>query len=130
MAADEIDPQIVEIAQRTFEAARGGDVETLTAYVDAGVPVNLTNQAGDTLLMLAAYHGHAAAVKALVERGADYDRLNDRGQSPLAGAVFKGEAEVVRVLTEAGADPRHGQPTAEDTARMFGREDYLQLWQR
>ncbi|WP_241383402.1 ankyrin repeat domain-containing protein [Rhodococcus sp. CH91] len=130
MADDPIDPHILEIAQHTFDAARGGDVETLTAYVDAGVPVNLTNETGDTLLMLASYHGHAEAVQALVDRGADIDRLNDRGQSPLAGAVFKGADDVVRVLSEAGANPRHGHPTAEDTAKMFGRDHYLEYWQR
>ncbi|MEU5841248.1 ankyrin repeat domain-containing protein [Rhodococcus sp. NPDC047139] len=130
MADDPIDPQILEIAQHTFAAAREGDVETLVAYVDAGVPVNLTNETGDTLLMLASYHGHAEAVQALVDRGADVDRLNDRGQSPLAGAVFKGVDAVVGVLTEAGADPRLGHPTAEDTAKMFGRDAYLELWQR
>ncbi len=70
MADDPIDPEILEIAKQTFDAARQGDVETLTAYVDAGVPVNLTNETGDTLLMLASYHGHADAVQALVERGA------------------------------------------------------------
>ncbi|UYP19171.1 ankyrin repeat domain-containing protein [Rhodococcus sp. Z13] len=125
-----VDPEILEIARHTFGAARQGDTETLAAYVDAGVPVNLSNETGDTLLMLAAYHGHAEAVRALVDRGADVDRLNDRGQSPLAGAVFKGAEAVVRVLAEAGADPRHGHPTAEDAAKMFGREDYLELWQR
>ena len=130
MADDPIDPQILEIAQHTFGAARQGDVETLTAYVDAGVPVNLTNETGDTLLMLASYHGHAEAVQALVDRGADVDRLNDRGQSPLAGAVFKGAEAVVRVLAAAGANPRHGHPTAEDAAKMFGRDDYLEFWQR
>lgn len=113
-----------------FDAARGGDVAVLSEYLDAGAPVNLTNGAGDTLLMLASYHGHADAVKVLVERGADLDRLNDRGQSPLAGAVFKGAEAVVRALSDAGADPRHGHPTAIDTARMFGRDDYLELWQR
>ena len=130
MADDPIDPEILEIAKQTFDAARQGDVETLTAYVDAGVPVNLTNETGDTLLMLASYHGHAEAVQVLVERGADVNRLNDRGQSPLSGAVFKGVEAVVRVLAEAGADPHHGHPTAEDTAKMFGRDDYLELWQR
>lgn len=54
------------------------------------MPANLTNDRGDSLLMLAAYHGHAEAVTALVGRGADPDRANDRGQTPLAGAVFKG----------------------------------------
>lgn len=130
MTDEPIDPRIQEIAERVFDAARAGDADTLAVYIDAGVPANLTNGTGDTLLMLAAYHGHVAAVNVLVERGADVDRLNDRGQSPLAGAVFKGEEAVVRALTDAGADPRHGHPTAEDSARMFGRDDYLTLWQR
>ena len=119
------DDAMAELAGRLFDMARNGDTASLAAYVDAGVPVNLTNGKGDTLLMLAAYHGHAEAVRALVERGADVDRPNDRGQSPLAGAVFKGEDEVVRVLAAGGADPRSGHPTAVDTATMFGREDLL-----
>ena len=113
-----------------FDAARAGDAATLAEYVDAGAPANLTNGSGDTLVMLAAYHGHADAVRVLAERGADLDRLNDKGQSPLAGAVFKGADDVVRVLSEAGADPQLGHPTAIDTAKMFGREEYLELWQR
>jgi len=127
---DPIDPEVQEIAQRMFDAARAGDADTLAAYLDAGGPVNLTNGTGDTLLMLAAYHAHPGAVNLLIERGADVDRLNDRGQSPLAGAVFKGAEEVVRALVAAGADPYVGYPTADDAARMFGRDDYLQLWHR
>jgi ankyrin repeat protein len=118
---------VVELATRLFAMAREGDAATLAAYVDAGVPVNLANDKGDTLVMLAAYHGHSAAVTALVERGADVNRLNDQGQAPLAGAVFKGEDDVVRVLVAAGADPRAGHPTAVDTARMFGRDDLLEV---
>ena len=118
---------VVELATRLFAMAREGDAATLAAYVDAGVPVNLANDKGDTLVMLAAYHGHSAAVTALVERGADVNRLNDQGQAPLAGAVFKGEDDVVRVLVAAGANPRAGHPTAVDTARMFGRDDLLEV---
>ncbi|GAA4484307.1 ankyrin repeat domain-containing protein [Rhodococcus olei] len=128
MTDDPIDPRLQEIAQRVFDAARAGDADTLTAYLDAGVPVNLTNGSGDTLVMLAAYHGHAPAVQVLIDRGADVDRLNNRGQSPVAGAIFKGEEDVVRVLAAAGADPRAGHPTAVDAAGLFGREDYLALW--
>jgi uncharacterized protein len=119
------DPELVEFATKVFGFARSGETETLVAYVDAGVPVDLTNEAGDTLLMLAAYHGHAATVRALAERGADPGRPNDRGQTPLAGAVFKKEPEVVRALLDAGADPHEGTPSAVDTARMFGHEDLL-----
>jgi ankyrin repeat protein len=117
---------VAELAGRLFEMARAGNIEVLE-YVTAGVPVNLTNHAGDTLLMLAAYHGHPAVVSGLLERGADVNRANDKNQTPLAGAVFKSHDDVVRSLIAAGADPDAGTPTARDAATMFGREDYLGL---
>ncbi|MFD8675256.1 ankyrin repeat domain-containing protein [Streptomyces seoulensis] len=122
------DPQVVELATKIFDLARQGRTEELVAYVDAGVPVGLTNDRGDCLLMLAAYHGHADAVRALLQRGADADRINDRGQSPLAGAVFKGEAAVIQALLDGGADPAAGTPSAIDTARMFGKAELLELF--
>jgi len=124
-AGAEIDPRLIDLATKVFNLARDGDAAAVAAYVEAGVPVNLTNDSGDSLLMLAAYHGHAATVAALLERGADPGRPNDRGQTPLAGAVFKKEPEVVRLLLDAGADPAAGQPSAADTAAMFGNEDFL-----
>ncbi|WP_411072988.1 ankyrin repeat domain-containing protein [Streptomyces sp. cmx-4-25] len=122
------DPEVIELASKVFDLARTGDAEALAAYVDAGVPANLTNDRGDTLVMLAAYHGHAAAVSALLERGAEADRANDRGQTPLAGAVFKGEGDVIRVLLAGGANPEAGTPSAVDTARMFGKAELLELF--
>ncbi|MFE5732820.1 ankyrin repeat domain-containing protein [Streptomyces sp. NPDC056528] len=122
------DPEVIELASRVFDLARTGDAEALAAYVDAGVPANLTNDRGDTLVMLAAYHGHAAAVSALLERGAEADRANDRGQTPLAGAVFKGEGDVIRALLAGGANPEAGTPSAVDTARMFGKAELLELF--
>jgi ankyrin repeat protein len=122
------DPQVVEFATRIFELARRGRTEELAAYVDAGVPADLTNDRGDSLVMLAAYHGHAGTVRALLERGAEADRVNDRGQTPLAGAVFKGEQEVIRALLDGGADPCAGTPSAIDTARMFDKGDLLELF--
>jgi ankyrin repeat protein len=122
------DPEVIELAGKVFDLARTGDAETLAAYVDAGVPANLTNDKGDSLVMLAAYHGHAEAVTALLARGADADRANDRGQTPLAGAVFKGEDAVVRALLAGGANPEAGTPSAVDTARMFGKSELLDLF--
>ncbi len=119
--------EMIELWSRGFQMAREGQTETLVAYVDAGIAVNLTNDRGDTLVMLAAYHGHAGTVKALLDRGADPNRLNDRGQSPLAGAVFKNDPDVVKALLEGGADPAAGTPSAVDTARMFGNTEMLGL---
>jgi uncharacterized protein len=122
------DPEVLQLAAKIFELARHGETDTVAAYVDSGVPPNLSNDKGDTLVMLAAYHGHPETVRALLSRGADPGRVNDRGQTPLAGAVFKGEDEVVRVLLEGGADASAGQPSAIDTARMFGKTELLRLF--
>jgi uncharacterized protein len=119
------DSQLVEIAHACFDFARGGDTQRLRAYVEAGVPANLTDAVGNTLLMLAAYHGHVKTVRELVDLGADPDRTNDRGQSPLAGAIFTGADDVVQVLMAAGADPDVGTPSARATAQMFGRTVFL-----
>ncbi|GAA1897682.1 ankyrin repeat domain-containing protein [Streptantibioticus ferralitis] len=123
------DPEVIQLAAKVFDLARQGATDTLAAYVDAGVPANLSNDRGDTLVMLAAYHGHPKTVAALLARGADPDRSNDRGQTPLAGAVFKGEEEVVRELFDAGADPTAGTPSAIETARMFGKSDLVALFE-
>lgn len=106
-----------------FDLARGGGAAELVGYVDAGVPLDLTDAQGNTLLMLGAYHGHAGVVRELAARGADVDRLNDRGQSPLAGAVFKDEDEVIDALLAAGADPALGSPSAVQTAAFFGKDE-------
>jgi ankyrin repeat protein len=114
-----IDPEVIELAGRVFDLARGGATEELAAYLDAGVPANLTNDKGDTLLILAAYRGHPDTVAVLLEHGADHGRINDRGQTPLAAAVFKQSVESVRHLLAAGADPDAGQPSARATAAFF-----------
>lgn len=123
--ADDREQRAIEVAHACFDFARQGQARRLAAYLDAGLPVDLQDAGGNTLLMLAAYHGHAETVRVLAERGAEVHRLNDRGQSPLAGAVFKGEDAVVTVLLEFGADPDAGQPTARQTALMFGRTDLI-----
>ncbi len=125
-----IDPEVIELAGRVFDLARGGHTEELTAYLDAGVPANLTNDKGDTLLILAAYHGHPDTVAMLLEHSADHSRVNDRGQTPLAAAVFKQSAETVRHLLAAGADPDAGQPSARATAAFFELPEMTALLDR
>ncbi|SEQ93547.1 hypothetical protein SAMN05216188_106274 [Lentzea xinjiangensis] len=113
--------------QSMFDLARAGDTERLVEAVDAGVPVNLTNGSGDTLLILAAYHNHPDAVAALLERGADTGRVNDRGQTALGAAVFRRSERSVTLLLEAGADPALGPKSALDVARFFDLPEMLAL---
>jgi ankyrin repeat protein len=123
------DPDPTALAAELFDLARGGDTKSLEEHLDAGVPATLTNEAGDTLVMLAAYHAHAETVALLLARGGDPNRANGKGQTPLAGAVFKGATDVVRALLAGGADPAAGFPSAIDAARMFGKTEMLALFE-
>jgi len=113
------DPQLLEVARRMFDLARSGSTEELVSFLDRRAPVNLTNEKGDTLLLLAAYHGHADTVAALLARGADHARVNGMGQTALAAAVFKQSPEIIGHLLGAGADPDLGSQSARATAEFF-----------
>ncbi|KAI4099647.1 MAG: hypothetical protein L6R37_005878 [Teloschistes peruensis] len=139
-------PEALELATRLFNAARAGDVAMFQQAIPAGLPVNLTNDKGDTVLMLAAYHTHPSLVQFLLSQSADPNTLNERGQSPLAGAIFKaagapgaaGSAatahdegtseadQVVQLLLDAGADVDKGQPSARESVEMFR----VERWRR
>jgi len=119
--------ETLDFAHRMFDAARTGNSELLVAAIEAGLPANLTNDKGNTLMMLTAYAGHVQLTKDLIRLGGDPNRLNDLGQSMVAGAVFKGHDEVVHVLMNNGADPRIGKPNAIQTAHMFRRTHLMEV---
>src|ERR1700709_1949877 len=114
-----LDEGTLAYAHRMFDLARNGNAADLVAQVDAGLPVNLTNEKGDSLLILAAYYNHSDTVAALLQRGADPGRVNDRGQTALAAATFRQSVPIVTMLLEAGADPHAGGPTATEMANFF-----------
>lgn len=118
--------QTAQVVALAMDLARQGDTAELLEFIDRGLPIDVQDGEGNTLLMLAAYRGNLATVRALIERGADVDRRNARDQSPLAGALFKGEDEIVLALREAGADLDAGTPSARGTAEMFGRAHLLE----
>lgn len=119
----DLDDDTIAFAHRMFDLARTGGTDELIANVNAGVPVNLTNDKGDTLLILAAYHRQPATVAALLSCGADPERIDDRGQSALAAAVFRQDVASVKALLAAGADPESARPTA----RFFELPDMLEM---
>lgn len=110
---------------RLLDLARDGATEDLVAAVEGGVAVDTSDPAGNSLLMLAAYHGHVETVRALVGLGADPDLANVNGQTPVGGTIFKGHDDVTRLLLASGADPDAGQPPARQLARMLGRTDLI-----
>ncbi|MFI5495646.1 ankyrin repeat domain-containing protein [Actinoplanes sp. NPDC051859] len=125
-----MDAETIAFAHRMFDLARSGDAGELAAQLAHGLPVNLTNDKGDTLLILAAYHNHAAAVTVLLAHDADTGRVNDRGQTALAAAVFRKNTATVTALLAAGANPDGGNPSARETAAYFNLPDMTALLDR
>ncbi|GHC17218.1 hypothetical protein GCM10010082_05350 [Kushneria pakistanensis] len=114
----EIDEETIQLATEIFNMARVGDAEKFREWLGHGLPPNMCNHKGDSLLMLASYHGQFDTVKVLLEHGADPEMRNDNGQNPLAGAAFKGDLAMVRLLLENGADVNGSAPDGK-TALMF-----------
>lgn len=125
-----MDNETLEFARRVFQFARTGETEELATLLGQGLPANLRNERGDSLLMLACYHGHLETARALLGHGADPELLNDAGQTPLAGAAFKGDAAVVSLLLERGAEVDSAGPngkTALMIAAMFNRVEMMRM---
>jgi ankyrin repeat protein len=117
------------LPEAAAELARKGDAAGLAALLKAGQVVDARDAMGNTLLMLASYHGRAEVVKLLLKSGATVDLRNEKGQTPLGGVAFKGYAEIATLLLDAGADPLadQGGQTPVDYATMFGRQEILVL---
>jgi len=121
-----------ELQQMALDFARQGETESLAAMLDHGLPVNLADGKGNTLLMLASYHGHAGTTRLLLEHGADVERRNGHGQTPLGGAAFKGYEDIAALLLDHGAeiDADNGVGmTPIMFAAMFGRSRMVELLQ-
>jgi uncharacterized protein len=103
---------LLAVAAEIFDFARMGDSAALAAVIERGVPPNLRNEKGDSLLMLASYHGHSTAVQTLVAAGADPDLRNNSGQTPVAGAAYKGTSASSRPCLPMEPMLRVPRPTA------------------
>src|SRR3546814_589849 len=120
----ELDDATLAFAEHVFDSARNGDSSRLGELLRQGMPADLRNHAGDSLLMLASYHGHLDASRVLLEHGADPQLRNIRGHTSLAGAAFKGDLNMIELLLAHGADvesPCEDGKTALIMAAMFNR---------
>jgi ankyrin repeat protein len=117
-----------ELQRIALDAARTGETEVLVPMLVAGMPVNLADEKGNSLLMLASYHGHIDLTQELLERGAAPDQRNARNQTPLAGVAFKGGLVIAKLLVKHGADPNADQGGGRypvQFAAMFGNPDIV-----
>jgi ankyrin repeat protein len=119
------------LPEAAAELARKGDEAGLAVLLKGGLTVDARDAKGNTLLMLAGYHGRAEVVKLLLKSGSTVDLRNDKGQTPLGGVAFKGYVEIATLLLDAGADPvaDQGGSTPADFATLAGKAEILALLQ-
>ena len=89
-----------------FQAIEAGDLERLTAMLDAGLDprFRLPHPPYFSLLDVAVFTDNAEAAHELMRRGADPNEQNAEGVSALHVAVLSGNAAMARLLLESGAD--------------------------
>lgn len=124
---DALTPDELAYLHGVLDLAREGRTDELAAAIAGGIPVNLTSPAGDSLLMLAAYHDHPATVEMLLGHGAEPDRVNDRGQTALGAAVFRRSQRSVRLLLDHGASVHAGARSAAQIAEFFELDEMAAL---
>ena len=101
-----------------FDAARCGDTDTVKAYLDLGIPVNLTDEDGRTILHCAAGEGQIKVVELLIERGCCIDPVDTNGWTPSISATACGHIETVQLLQKL-REPCEEQYSGSGQSEMF-----------
>ncbi|XP_013849156.1 ankyrin repeat and SAM domain-containing protein 6 isoform X3 [Sus scrofa] len=86
------------------EAAGPGAAAAAAAAAGAPVPVDCSDEAGNTALQFAAAGGHEQLVRFLLRRGASVNSRNHYGWSALMQAARFGHVSVAHLLLDHGAD--------------------------
>jgi hypothetical protein len=114
---------------RLLHAARHGLLSAVEECLDHGVPIEGTNEAGYTPLILAVLGRRQPSVELLLRRGASVATCDRRGNSPLHLASLQRVPGVVRLLLDAKADSlarnQDGMPAAHIAAFTDSQEPRL-----
>lgn len=96
--------------RQLLDAARAGDLATVTTLINAGMFVDTyythDPNYGETALMLAARNGHTEMVDFLLSRGANPDVQNDRGKTAETLAQESGHGDIAALIAEASRQRR------------------------
>ena len=98
-------------------AALKQDWEAVRKLLDAGAPVESTDQTGITALMIAAKQGNLDMLRALIERQARIDFMDFEGRTAINYALAAGEREAVQILVSLTP---HFDPSSAGAHKLLG----------
>ena len=87
----------------TKNAVQSGDYEAVVQFWTAGGDINIQDERGETLLMIAAFHKDERICKMLLIAGALVNLKSMRGETALDMATFAEDPKVVDLLRKYGA---------------------------
>jgi ankyrin repeat protein len=85
-------------------AVMAGDAEAVRELLLEGIDPDARDEHGQTALMLAAHHGHAAVVETLIAARAALDTAAKYNLTALMLAIVAGHEDIARTLVRAGAN--------------------------
>ena len=88
-----------------FSYARHGRCDDMERLLDRGIPINIRDKYGNTLLTIACQNGNKRIAKAVLRRGADINARNFKGNTPLHYCFHYGYGDSLgQYLISKGAD--------------------------
>lgn len=82
-----------------------GHIEVMELLLAHGVKIDMTNESGDTALMIASKEPQPKAVSWLIKNGANVNARGIHGNTALIYAAYNGRLDTIKILLDAGADP-------------------------
>ena len=116
-----------------LQAARKGDVAAVEKSLKKGVPIESTNDKGETPLCLAVIGGHVSTISTLLSHNAQIEARTKKGLTPLLCArenVSTSRINVMHTLLSAGANldaKDENGDTALHQAVSLSRPDWVEL---
>jgi ankyrin repeat protein len=113
-------------------AFKFGDIDTATALLDLGVPVDFADGNGITMLSRAVLNNEVEMARLLIARGANVNSVDKLGMTPLlwAAAMDFGDTAMSELLLAAGAAREAKNKdglTALDLAKSYGHGYQLRV---
>jgi len=106
-ASFQVEQYLLALGERMniWQAAARGDIGELTAFLDKGADINVTDGNLDrTPLCCALLYDHTETAIFLIEKGAALNTQDLLGYTPLHMAVVQSNTRMVALLLEKGAD--------------------------